>query len=224
MKLTVPFEIKSITGRSITGHGSTFGNVDLGGDVMMQGAFSESVKAADAGKMPAMLWQHDSAQIPGAWTSLSEDDSGLVMGGEIAQTSLGKDVLILAKMRAFSGLSIGGTIPDGGFDFDKKGVRRIHEFDLWEVSLVTFPMNPHATIAAVKSLYASPRTLEQHLKSVGCSNRLAREVVHDLMGETDATFDEPDQCDVDDEVKNAVQETVNQIIAATMRSVRSRIK
>jgi len=218
MKLNAPFEVKAAQGKTITGHGSTFGNVDLGGDIVMPGAFRSSLKS----KMPAMLWQHDHTQIPGIWTDVAEDDDGLAMSGDLADTTLGRDVLTLAKMRAFSGMSIGGMIAEDGFSFDKKGNRLIHEFDLWEVSLVTFPMNPQATVAAVKSIWDTPRALEHHLKSVGCSNRIARELVHDLMGKSDARpDDDPEQREVDEDVSAAVEQTVQQIIAATMRSVRS---
>jgi len=221
MKLNVPFEIKSASGRTITGHGSTFGNVDLGGDIVMPGTFKSSL----AQKMPAMLWQHDSSQLPGVWKEVGEDQDGLSMSGELADTTLGRDVLVLAKMRAFTGMSIGGTITEDGFSFNKKGNRLIEEFDLWEVSLVTFPMNPQATIAAVKSIWNTPRQFEHHLKSVGCSNKLARELVHDLMGKSDARSDElDDQREVDPDVTEAVQATVDLITAATMRSVRSRIR
>jgi len=35
----VPLEIKSLAGLEFEGHGSVFGNLDLGGDVVMPGAF-----------------------------------------------------------------------------------------------------------------------------------------------------------------------------------------
>jgi uncharacterized protein len=219
-RLSVSFGIKAVDGRTLEGHGSVFGNVDLGADIVLPGAFKRSLaRHEEQGSMPVMLWQHKHDQIPGVWTAAREDEHGLLLKGEFADTQLGRESRTLAKMRAFKGLSIGGLIED--FDFDKQGNRLIKEFDLWETSLVTFPMNPQAQIEAVKALFADPRNLENHLRESGCSKNAAREVVHDLFGT--GVMLETDRCEADDdllEAAKALNETLTaQIIRSKLRSI-----
>ena len=54
--LTVPLEIKQLSAREFEGHGSVFGNEDLGGDVVMPGAFERSLAQHKAsGSLPQMF-------------------------------------------------------------------------------------------------------------------------------------------------------------------------
>ena len=94
---------------SIEGYGSVFGNKDSYNDVIEKGAFAQSIKSHKSEKtMPAMLWQHDSAQPIGVWTDITEDANGLHMRGKLAMgTVKGKEAHELAKMGALNGLSIG---------------------------------------------------------------------------------------------------------------------
>ena len=62
---------------------------------------------------------------------------------------------------AVKGLSIGYRTQD--YEIDRTtGVRRLKKVDLWEISLVTFPMLPEAQISSVKSF--DPRALEADLR------------------------------------------------------------
>lgn len=179
-RLSVPFEVKGVDDNALEGLGSTFGNVDLGGDIVIAGAFKRSLAThKQKGTMPAMLWQHDTTQVPGIWTEAKEVESGLLLKGEFADTQLGRETRTLGKMRAVRGLSIGGFLAD--FDFDKDGNRVIKEFDLWETSIVTFPMNPQAMIAAVKAAN-TPRSLERVLRESGCTKSEAVEIASSLFG------------------------------------------
>lgn len=214
-RLSVPFGIKAVDDKTLEGHGSVFGNVDLGADIVLPGAFKRSIaqhEAEDA--MPIMLWQHQTDQIPGAWVGAAEDDVGLSLKGEFADTQLGRETRTLARMRAFRGLSIGGIIED--FDFDKAGNRLIKEFDLWEVSLVTFPMNPKAQIEAVKSQFSTPRALEKHLRDVGCSIKAAKTIVSDLLGSSET--EESAQRDVDDDLLEAARHLNDVVTAGLIRT------
>jgi hypothetical protein len=58
---------------------------------------------------------------------------------------------VLAMMRegAIDGLSIGFRMVKGARD--RFGVRRLEQVDLWEISVVTFPMLPEARVSAVKA-------------------------------------------------------------------------
>ncbi len=151
-RLETPLDIKSVsdTGR-IEGYGSVFGNVDLGGDIVAAGAFAESLAEKQAaGDTIPMLWQHSSDQPIGLWDTFSEDERGLKLSGTVlTDTALGRDAYTFLKHKAVQGLSIGFRMQDSSRD-ETSGVRTIRRADLWEVSVVTFPMNPEARVDGVK--------------------------------------------------------------------------
>lgn len=185
-RLTTHLEIKSLSSMQFEGHGAVFGNVDLGGDVILPGAFKRTLAQHKSnGSLPAMFWMHDQTRIPGKWLDVNEDDKGLPVKGELAPTDLGKEVHTLLKMDAVSGLSI-GYIPTE-VDYASDGVRLLKEVELLEVSIVSIPMNPKAQIAHVKSRLSArgeyvpddkelaelKRDAERFLCSRGFSKRMA---------------------------------------------------
>lgn len=177
------FEFKDVTeSGAFVGMGSVFGNIDQGGDIVLPGAFSESLKGhATKGRMPAMLWQHRSGEPIGAWQGMSETDKGLEVAGKLAmKTQRGAEAYELMKMGALSGLSIGGYTKDADYNA-KTGIRSIKSFDLMEVSPVTFPMNDIARIAAVKSIdeIGDLSGAERYLRDAG---GLSRSEAKSLMG------------------------------------------
>ena len=92
-RLAVPLELKSLKTRQIEGHGSVFGNVDLGGDVVLPGAFKSSLAEHGAnGSLPAMFWMHKADSVAGRWDAMSEDDTGLSVKGTLAKTQLGDEI------------------------------------------------------------------------------------------------------------------------------------
>jgi HK97 family phage prohead protease len=148
----IPLQIKSLSEREFEVYGSVFGNVDLGGDVVAPGAFTKSLKRYQKeGAMPLMFWAHDPAQVPGAWTEMSEDSRGLYVKGTLADTQLGNEVRTLLGMKAVRGLSIGFSLSQNGVDYDDDGTRIIKNAELWEVSVVSLPMNPRATVQHAKT-------------------------------------------------------------------------
>lgn len=140
-------ELKSLTEQgTFTGMASTFGNTDLGGDVVEKGAFVRTL-AHKGGELP-LLWQHDMRQ-PIGLVKARETPQGLEVSGELVlQTSKAQEAYALMKRGVLKGLSIGY---DSIRDTVTNGVRHLHELKLFEVSLVTFPMNEQAMISAVKS-------------------------------------------------------------------------
>ena len=181
--LSIPLEVKSLDkAGQIEGHGSVFGNVDLGGDVVMPGAFDRSLSDhRKSGSMPSMFWMHDPSQVAGAWTDIREDSKGLYVKGQLANTQLGNEMQTLLKMKAVRGLSIGYRTVDAGFS--KTGERLLKEVDLWEVSLVSLALNPLAQVEAVKSRLSSSgeyvptlREFEAALRDVGLSRKVAKHI------------------------------------------------
>ena len=132
-----------------SGYASLFGAVDLGKDVVEKGAFAASLKTRGAAGI-RMLFQHDPAEPIGVWTEIREDARGLFVRGRLTkEVARAREVLSLMRGGALDGLSIGFRAVRAKND-PKSGVRRILEADLWEISVVTFPMLPDARIDTVK--------------------------------------------------------------------------
>lgn len=139
----------TVTGESgIQGYASVFGRADQGGDVVQAGAYAASLKAlAAAGRRVKMLWQHDPGRPIGVWDEVREDGTGLwVKGRLLPEVAQGREAAALLAAGAIDGLSIGYRTVRA--ERDGKGRRLLSELELWEVSLVTFPMLPEARVAA----------------------------------------------------------------------------
>ena len=135
-------------GTVIHGYASLFGQADQSGDIVQKGAYSASIRAlVAAGRRVKMLWQHDPAQPIGVWDEVREDERGLWVKGRLLETThKGREAAALIEAGAIDGLSIGyRTVRSAK---DDKGRRLLSELELWEVSLVTFPMLPSARVAA----------------------------------------------------------------------------
>jgi len=139
---------------TFAGRASVFGVKDQGGDIVKAGAFKASLaKHKAAGRMPAFLAHHDVTKPIGVWTEVEEQAGALVVMGKFAlETEAGRECYALAKMGALDGLSIGYGIADGGSHYDAQAKATVlTKLDLWEISLVTFPMNEAARVSRVKS-------------------------------------------------------------------------
>ena len=147
------------------GYGSVFGNKDLGNDVIEKGAFTKSIKRR-TNKGVKLLYQHKSDMPIGVFDEIKEDDHGLVVKGRLAlKTQAGAEAYELLKMGALDGLSIGFKINPSEVSYDRRANKRIiKEVDLMEVSLVTFPMNPQATVRSVKGQEISIREWEKGMR------------------------------------------------------------
>src|SRR5262249_42946307 len=133
----------------LTGYGSTFGNLDLGGDICAPGCFANSLAEHKAdGTLPALLWAHDPTEPIGVWTEAVEDEKGLRLKGKLTLgTQRGAEARELAKDGALA-MSIGYATRDAVYD---DGARILKDVKLFEVSLVGMPMNPKARIVSIKS-------------------------------------------------------------------------
>jgi len=102
----------------------------------------------------------------GVFDEIVEDSHGLRVKGRLALgTTAGRDAYELLKMGALDGLSIGFRVNPKEVSYDKrKGQRVIKEVDLMEISLVTFPMNPKATVRQVKGEEISIREWENGMR------------------------------------------------------------
>lgn len=132
----------------VEGYASVFGKTDQGGDVVQAGAYARSLKAlGEAGRRVKMLWQHDPAQPIGIWDEVREDSRGLYVKGRLlTDVARGREAAALIEAGAIDGLSIGYRTKRA--EKDASGRRLLAELELWEVSLVTFPMLATARFSA----------------------------------------------------------------------------
>lgn len=193
------FELKAINeDGKFEGYGSVFGVKDSYDDVVMPGAFTETLATKKAaGTMPALLWQHRSGEPIGVYTDMSEDSIGLKVAGQLAlKTARGAEAYELLKMKAISGLSIGFVTREDSFD-RVTGIRTLKRIDLWEVSLVTFPANDAARVQGVKSIEVmeSLRDAERYLRDSGMARAEAVAFIGRVksLGQSDSGGDEMQQ-------------------------------
>lgn len=133
-------------GHVVEGYASLFGQMDRGGDIVEAGAYAKSLASlAKDGRRVKMLWQHDPAQPIGVWEEVREDARGLFVRGRLLDgIAKGREAATLLEAGAIDGLSIGYRTVIARKD--DQGRRLLKDLELWEVSLVTFPMLPEARI------------------------------------------------------------------------------
>jgi uncharacterized protein len=138
------------------GYAALFNREDLGHDVIAPGAFTDSLAGRGASAVK-LLFQHDPNQPIGVWTELREDSKGLYVQGRLMpDVARAREVLSLMRAGALDGLSIGFKTLKGRRD-PRSGLRRLEKIDLWEISIVTFPMQPEARITTTKARPFSER-------------------------------------------------------------------
>ncbi len=131
------------------GYASVFNVVDRGNDLIEPGAFKRSLRDRGAGGVK-FLWQHDPKEPVGILDEIFEDSKGLFIRGRlILDVERAREAYQLLGVGALDGLSIGFHTLKSKQRSD--GVRILHQVDLWEISLVTFPMNEQARISSFKT-------------------------------------------------------------------------
>lgn len=139
---------------SIEGYASLFGEIDQARDMVMPGAFAQTLRQRGLRKIP-MLFQHDPGEPVGVWLELAEDFRGLRARGRlIPEVMRGRELLALLRAGAVDGLSIGYRTVRGQID-PRTRVRKLYQVDLWEISIVTFPLLAGARVSAVKEAGAT---------------------------------------------------------------------
>jgi len=189
---TAAFEVKREPDEDgvFEGYASVFDVVDQGMDIVAKGAFTKSL---GSGRKVKMLWQHDVRKVIGVWDELREDERGLYVKGRLLKdVGLGREAMALMRAGAIDSMSIGyrsiEAVPEAG-----GRVRKLMEVDLFEVSLVTFPMNEAATVTDVKSI-TTEREFEAFLRDAGYSRKEAAAItLHGfkaITGQRDAGSDD----------------------------------
>jgi uncharacterized protein len=158
------------------GYASLFGVVDLGKDLVEAGAFKDSVARRGAAGVK-LLWSHDPGEPIGHWEIIREDVLGLKVRGRLnLDVARAREVHSLMKSGAIDGLSIGFKTVEARRD-PRSGIRRLQKIDLWEVSLVTFPMLPQARVSAVKQALngKTPHPLSHAMRAITKATRIMQQ-------------------------------------------------
>lgn len=147
----------------VEGYASTF-DIDSGGDKILPGSFKKSINERFTQQMLKngkskikVLWQHDQACIIGKLLEISENDNGLYVKLELFNDPSFPEsakAYKLLKMGEIFCFSIGYKVPVGMSEEVELGdgnyIRLLKEVVIFEVSLVTFPMNEKAEVTNVK--------------------------------------------------------------------------
>ncbi len=130
----------------IEGYASRFARADLNDDMVAKGAFARSLARSGAQGV-RMLYQHQAKSVIGVWDEVIEDGVGLFVRGRILDAGPEARIVSgLVRAGAIDGLSIGFRTVKSR----KEGrLRVLTEVDLWEVSVVTFPMLTTARIVRI---------------------------------------------------------------------------
>lgn len=157
------------------GYASKFDEQDQGGDTVLKGAFTGSLRRRGIDSIK-MLWQHNPADPIGVWNDIKEDAKGLFVKGRLLLSiAKAQEVHELMKAGVIDSLSIGyRTIK--ALPGENRFTRQLKELDLWEISLVTFPMLQSATVTSVKGDW-SKRDVERVLRDAGMANAMATKLV-----------------------------------------------
>jgi uncharacterized protein len=177
-----PFKLDALNDAGeFSGYASTFGSVDLGGDVVEKGAYKKTLKESQ-GRIP-ILDHHDPTRQIGWNVEAHEDDRGLFVRGLLdLNVNTARERHSLMKMAqnigGRTGLSIGFRTIKEEADQKRPDIRRLKELQLMEYSVVTFPMNIQAGVVSVK---AKEQLIGQFLQNaVGLDQQQTRRAVHNL--------------------------------------------
>lgn len=175
-RFNAPLELKSAEkDGTFSGYAAVFGNVDLGNDVIVPGAF-KSAKTTNDGMLRIAIG-HRLDQLAGKAT-YKQDDRGLYVEGKLSLgVSYVKDAYELMKDGVLNGLSVGFNILKDGSQWEDREsgyVRVIKAAELWEFSLVPFGMNPEALVQTVKA--GTVRDFEAQIRGLGYSQSEAKAI------------------------------------------------
>lgn len=165
--VVVKFKTDGLAEGEFTGYASVFGNKDLVGDVVLKGAFANSLAEWQRKGVPIpLLWGHNTSDPDfnlGEIVSAEEDDRGLKVHGRLDMESpKAAQTYRLLKSGRVNQMSFAYGVVDGAFvqpEGDGKTWRdafyELRELDLWEVSIVPNGANRETEILAVKSAIGS---------------------------------------------------------------------
>ena len=164
----------------IVGYASVFNLFDTYGDTIASTAYDKVIAEK---QIPLMFFNHDCFGLPiGKWTSLTKDDKGLKVEGELDLTQPKAQAIYNAlKFGSISGLSVGMSVLGNNYEPIDDAHQRIKEVDkLYEISIVNFPADDSARILSIKSDFNACHNVtdfEKCLRDAGASRSKAKEII-----------------------------------------------
>ncbi|HEX3754545.1 MAG TPA: HK97 family phage prohead protease [Rhizomicrobium sp.] len=135
-----------LSANEFEGYASLFGVPDGVGDVVAPGAFAASLRRRGPAAV-RMLYQHFAHAPIGVWEEIAEDSRGLYVRGRlVGDVERARDVRALLAEGALDGLSIGFRTVRA--KRGPAGTRTLLEIELWEISVVTFPLLAGSRVTA----------------------------------------------------------------------------
>jgi HK97 family phage prohead protease len=137
-----------------SGYASVFDEVDIQHDLVVRGAFQETLQEwKKKSQKPKMLWQHEAQDPIGLWHHLYEDQQGLYVDGQLLlEIERAREAYVLMKAGVLDSLSIGYRVVEA-IQSKNKTLRLLTKLDLFEISLVTFAANEKAKVTNLKTSY-----------------------------------------------------------------------
>ena len=173
-----------------TAYASVFGNVDAYGDVVVKGAFAETLKDWEkSGNTMPLLYSHrfdDPDYNIGAILEAKEDDHGLWVKGKLDLDSpKGAQVYRLLKGRRLNQLSYAYDVTDGGpVQKDGEHYYELRGLKAYEISLTPIGANQETEVLAVKA--ATEALSGKPLKGDSVSALVAaRDALNDIIAAND---------------------------------------
>ena len=143
-----PARLETLGPDEFEGYASLFGVPDGAGDVVAPGAFAASLRKRPAAQV-RMLYQHSAHEPLGVWETIGEDAKGLYVKGRLTLDVVrAKETMALIADGALNGLSIGFRTVRAARDA-KTHLRTLLEIELWEISVVTFPLLAGSKVTAI---------------------------------------------------------------------------
>lgn len=180
-------------------YASVFGNRDSYGDVVVKGAFAESLAEWEASGDPMpLLWGHNFADPDyniGHIVSAVEDDHGLLVVGELdLESPKAAQVYRLLKAGRVRQMSFAFDILDAGpVTVDGETYYELRKLKIHEVSVVPLGANQETEVLAVK---AATQILAEGIKAgrvVSAKNESAIRAAHASLGQVLDTLDTSDE-------------------------------
>lgn len=157
-------------------YASVFGNKDSYGDVVMPGAFTDTLAGwKDSGNSIPLLFGHNMSDPDfniGSVVDAKEDDHGLLVTGELdLEASKAAQTYRLIKGRRINQMSFAYDVLEGGFATRQKDpngkddadnqeeVFELRKLKLYEVSVVPIGANQETEITAVKAAQLAEQQL-----------------------------------------------------------------
>jgi HK97 family phage prohead protease len=152
------------------GYASLFNVRDGAGDMVAPGAFAASLRRRGPAQV-RLLYQHFAHAPIGVWDEIAEDRRGLYVRGRLCcDVEQARDVRALLAEGALNGLSIGfRTVRAARQNTGTSSGRLLQQVELWEISVVTFPLLAGSQVTAI----GAPGGLARAFRDAGAALRAA---------------------------------------------------